>query len=116
MRWCRRPALIRARRVVSRREINRSLLVSWVKWAPLGAWFSGTPVVVLLVLLVLYAVLVGFTSFGWLGMIGGIAVGALSGAVLAYAPRQNRWVIQLVGMLAVMVVCLGAVVLRIAVL
>ncbi len=74
------------------------------------------PDIGLLVLLVLYAVLVGFTSFGWLGMIGGIAVGALSGAVLAYAPRQNRWVIQLVGMLAVMVVCLGAVVLRIAVL
>ncbi|HEY5847973.1 MAG TPA: rhomboid family intramembrane serine protease [Microlunatus sp.] len=70
----------------------------------------------LLVLLVLYAVLVGFASFGWVGLIGGIAVGALSGAILAYAPRDNRLVIQLVGILGVVVLCLAAVVAKIAVL
>ena len=70
----------------------------------------------LLVLLVGYAVLVGFSSFGWLGLIGGIAVGALSGAILAYAPRQNRFVIQLVGLLGVALLCFGAVVAKIALL
>jgi membrane associated rhomboid family serine protease len=68
----------------------------------------------LLILLVGYAVLVGFSSFGWLGLIGGIAVGGLSGAVLAYAPRQNRFVVQLVGLLGVALVCFGAVVAKIA--
>jgi membrane associated rhomboid family serine protease len=66
------------------------------------------------VLLVLYAVLVGFSSFGWVTLIGGIIVGALSGAILAYAPRQNRMTIQLVGMLGLVVVCLGLVVTKIA--
>ena len=41
-------------------------------------------------LLILYSILVGFRSFGWLMLIGGIVVGALVGVVLAYAPRQNR--------------------------
>jgi len=68
----------------------------------------------LLVLLILYSVLVGFSSFGWLGMIGGAAVGALSGAILAYAPRQNRTAIQVFGLLAVALVCLAAVVGRLA--
>ena len=57
------------------------------------------PDIGLLVLLVLYAVLVGFSSFGWVSLIGGIIVGGVSGAILAYAPRQNRMAIQLVGML-----------------
>jgi membrane associated rhomboid family serine protease len=69
----------------------------------------------LLVLLVLYAVLIGFSGFGWVGLVGGIAVGAVSGAILAYAPRDNRLVIQLVGMLAVVAACLAAVVLKITV-
>lgn len=68
----------------------------------------------LLVILVGYAVLVGFANFGWVALIGGIAVGGLSGAILAYAPRQNRFVIQLVGMLVVALVCFGAVVTKIA--
>ena len=74
------------------------------------------PDIGLLILLVGYAVLIGFTSFGWVGLLGGIAVGGLTGAVLAYAPRENRLAIQLVGMLAVALVCLTAVVLRIFVL
>jgi membrane associated rhomboid family serine protease len=105
--------------------------------APVGAWSVGAasaivgllaantigkaktgedirPDIGLLVLVVLYAVLVGFASFGWVTMIGGIVVGALSGAILAYAPRENRMTIQLVGMLALIAVCLGLVVAKIA--
>ena len=72
------------------------------------------PDIGLLVLLVLYAVLVGFSSFGWVSLIGGIIVGGVSGAILAYAPRQNRMAVQLVGMLALVAVCLGLVVAKIA--
>lgn len=68
----------------------------------------------LLLLLVGFAVLAGFASFGWIGLIGGVAVGALSGAILAYAPRENRFVIQLVGLLGVALLCFGAVVAKIA--
>ncbi len=64
----------------------------------------------LLVLLVLYNVLVNFRDLGWLSMIGGIAVGALVGFVLAYAPRSNRGTIQVVGLLGVVLLCLLAVV------
>lgn len=65
----------------------------------------------LFVVLVLYSLVVGFASFGWLTMIGGILVGALAGVVLAYAPRSNRTAAQVVGLLAVVLVCLVAVVL-----
>jgi membrane associated rhomboid family serine protease len=63
----------------------------------------------LFVILVLYSLVIGFSSFGWLTMIGGILVGALAGAVLAYAPRGNRTAAQVVGLLAVVVVCVVAV-------
>lgn len=72
------------------------------------------PDIGLLVLLVLYSILIGFSSFGWVTMIGGIIVGAVSGAILAYAPRQNRGLVQLVGMLALVAVCFGLVVGKIA--
>ena len=71
------------------------------------------PDIGLFVLLLLYSVLVGFGSFGWLSLLGGIVVGALAGAVLAYAPRRNRGAVQTVGLLAILVVCLLAVVARI---
>jgi membrane associated rhomboid family serine protease len=63
----------------------------------------------LFILLILYSVLVGFRSFGWLMLIGGLIVGALVGIVLAYAPRRNRSVAQVVGLLAVTTTCLVAV-------
>jgi membrane associated rhomboid family serine protease len=63
----------------------------------------------LFVLLVLYSILIGFRSFGWLMLIGGVVVGALVGVVLAYAPRRNRSMVQLVGLLGVIMVCLLAV-------
>ncbi len=64
----------------------------------------------LFVLLILYGVLVNFRYFGWLMLVGGILVGAIAGAVLAYAPRQNRATIQVVGLLGVLLLCLAAVV------
>lgn len=66
----------------------------------------------LFILLILYSILVGFRSFGWLMLIGGIIVGALVGVVLAYAPRRNRGTVQVVGLLAVITICLVAVVLK----
>jgi membrane associated rhomboid family serine protease len=66
------------------------------------------PDVSLLVLLTLYSVLVGFGSYGWLGLLGGVLVGALVGYVLAYAPRANRTAYQAAGLGAVAVVCLAA--------
>jgi membrane associated rhomboid family serine protease len=66
----------------------------------------------LFVILVLYSLVVGFASFGWLTMIGGIVVGALAGVVLAYAPRRNRTVAQVVGLLAVVLLCLVAVLVK----
>jgi membrane associated rhomboid family serine protease len=63
----------------------------------------------LFVILVLYSLVVGFRSYGWVTMIGGILVGALVGFVLAYAPRRNRSAIQVFGLLGVFLVCLVAV-------
>lgn len=63
----------------------------------------------LLLLLVLYAVLVGFSGLGWLTLVGGIAVGALSGWVLAYAPRRRRSLLQVAGLLGVVALCVVAV-------
>ena len=66
----------------------------------------------LLLLLVLYAVLVGFSGYGWLTLVGGILVGALSGWVLAYAPRRRRTLLQAVGLLAIVVLCAVGVAIR----
>jgi membrane associated rhomboid family serine protease len=63
----------------------------------------------LFVLLILYSVLIGFRSFGWLMLIGGVVVGALVGVVLAYSPRRNRTTVQAAGLLGVIMVCLLAV-------
>ena len=62
----------------------------------------------LFLLLILYSVLVGYRGFGWVMLIGGIATGALAGAILAYAPRQNRSTVQVVGLLGVLLLCLAA--------
>ncbi len=68
----------------------------------------------LFLLLVGFSLLAGFRSFGWLMLIGGIAVGALAGVVLAYAPRQNRTVAQVVGLVSVVLLCLAAVTAKLA--
>jgi membrane associated rhomboid family serine protease len=69
----------------------------------------------LFVLLILYSILIGFRSFGWLMLIGGIVVGALVGVVLAYAPRRNRSTVQVIGLLGVIMVCLLAVALKLTI-
>lgn len=74
------------------------------------------PDVGLLVVLVLYSLVIGFTSFGWLALLGGIVVGSVVGAILAYAPPRQRAVVQAVGLLAVVLVCVVAVVARVLVL
>ncbi len=66
----------------------------------------------LLLLLVLYAVLVGFSGYGWLTLVGGILVGALSGWVLAYAPRRRRSLLQAVGLLGIVLLCAVGVAVR----
>lgn len=65
--------------------------------------------ITLLILLLALNLLVAFTSFGWLGMIGGIAVGAISGATIAYAPRDRRGTWQAVGLGGVAAACVVAV-------
>jgi membrane associated rhomboid family serine protease len=69
----------------------------------------------LFVLLILYSVLIGFRSFGWLMLIGGVVVGALVGVVLAYAPRRNRTTVQAAGLLGVIMVCLLAVAVKLVI-
>ncbi|SDS05975.1 Membrane associated serine protease, rhomboid family [Friedmanniella luteola] len=68
----------------------------------------------LLLLLVLYALLVGFSGYGWLTLVGGILVGALSGWVLAHAPRRRRSLLQVTGLLGVVALCAVAVALRVS--
>lgn len=54
-------------------------------------------------------------NISWLGHLGGLVVGALTGAVLAYAPKgENRTLIQVAGLTIVGVALLGLVVLRTA--
>jgi membrane associated rhomboid family serine protease len=69
----------------------------------------------LFVLLILFSILIGFRSFGWLMLIGGVLVGALVGVVLAYAPGRNRGTAQVVGLLGVIMICLLAVALKLTI-
>ncbi len=67
------------------------------------------PDIGLLLLIVLYSVLIGFSNLGWLMLIGGIVAGGIVGYVLAYAPRRNRSTIQVVGLLGMVLLCLAGV-------
>lgn len=66
----------------------------------------------LLILLVLYSLVVGALGYNWLGQVGGILVGGLTGAALAYAPRSRRTLYQMLGMVAVLLLCAAVVTLR----
>lgn len=56
-----------------------------------------------------------FINVSWLGHIGGLLVGAITGALLAYAPRgPNRTAIQVTGLVIVGIALLGLVVYRTA--
>ena len=63
----------------------------------------------LLLLLLLFNILVSFSQLGWLMLVGGVVVGALVGAILAYAPRQHRNLSQIGGLSGLVLLCLDAV-------
>ncbi|GAB3762291.1 rhomboid family intramembrane serine protease [Microlunatus parietis] len=67
------------------------------------------PDITLLVLLVLLNILAAFNSLGWIGLIGGIVVGAIAGATIAYAPRDRRGTWEAVGLASVAAACLVAI-------
>ncbi|MCW2812198.1 MAG: peptidase family protein [Friedmanniella sp.] len=73
------------------------------------------PDIGLLVLIVLYSVLIGFSNLGWLMLVGGIVAGGVVGYILAYAPRRNRSVIQVVGLLGMALLCLAGVAVKLVV-
>jgi membrane associated rhomboid family serine protease len=55
-----------------------------------------------------------FAGISWQGHVGGFLAGTAIGAILVFAPRQRRTAIQAVGVTAVAVVVVGAIVARIA--
>ncbi len=70
------------------------------------------PDIGLLAILVLLNLVVGFGGLGWVAQIGGILVGGASGVALTYPGRTRRPVVPLVGLLAVVAVCVAAVVVK----
>lgn len=66
----------------------------------------------LLILLVLYSFVMGWGSYLWIGQVGGILVGALTGWVFAFAPRGRRTMSQVGGLVGVAVLCAAGVVLK----
>lgn len=67
------------------------------------------PDIGLLVILVLLNFVVGFGSMAWVAQIGGILLGALAGIALVYPPRARRTQLQVIGLIAIVVVCVAAV-------
>ena len=71
--------------------------------------------------LILLALLVGVnfvigSVYGGLGQLGGAVTGLLGGLVLAFAPRDKRTPVQVMGLAAIVAVCLGAALAKIALL
>ncbi len=69
--------------------------------------------------LVLLALLVGVnfaigSVYGGLGQLGGAVTGLLTGLVLAFAPRDKRTPVQVLGISAIVAVCLAATLAKIA--
>lgn len=67
------------------------------------------PDITLLVLLVAYSFLMGSLGYNWLGQLGGVLVGAAVAAVLVFAPRKNRTLVQVGGLALITVVLVLAV-------
>jgi membrane associated rhomboid family serine protease len=63
----------------------------------------------LLLLLLLFNILINFGQLGWLMLLGGVVVGALVGAILAYAPSRHRNLSQIGGLAGLVLLCLAAV-------
>ena len=68
------------------------------------------PDIGLLVILVLLNFVVGFGSMAWVAQIGGILLGGLAGIALVYPPRVRRTQLQVIGLVAIVVLCVGAVI------
>ncbi|WP_432559136.1 rhomboid family intramembrane serine protease [Granulicoccus sp. GXG6511] len=60
---------------------------------------------ILLGLMVAFSVVMGYVP-GWISQLGAIAAGAGAGAVLAYAPRENRGRWQTIGLVGIAAGCL----------
>jgi len=60
---------------------------------------------ILLGLMVAFSVIMGYVP-GWISQLGAIVVGGCAGAVLAYAPRENRDRWQTMGLMGIGAVCL----------
>lgn len=64
------------------------------------------PDLILLAILVVANLVLSFASRYWLGQIGGLAAAVAATLLLVFAPRQNRTLLQIVGLLSIGVVCL----------
>lgn len=64
------------------------------------------PDLILLAILVVANLVLSFASRYWLGQIGGLVAAVAATLLLVFAPRQNRTLLQIVGLLAIGVVCL----------
>ncbi|MDN5726968.1 MAG: rhomboid family intramembrane serine protease [Propionibacteriales bacterium] len=69
----------------------------------------------MLALMVGFSFIVGMGSFYWLVQLGGVLGGGAAGMVLAWAPRERRNLIQGLGLAGIAVVCLLAVMGRVAI-
>ncbi len=70
------------------------------------------PDIGLFVLLVLYGVLVGYATYGWVMLIGGIGAGSLAAAAIAYVPGGRRAPAQVAALALVAGLCVAAVAAR----
>ncbi len=64
------------------------------------------PDLVLLAILVAANLVLGFSSRFWVGQIGGLVAAVAATLLLVFAPREHRTLLQVVGLLAIGVVCL----------
>ncbi|MEV4535530.1 rhomboid family intramembrane serine protease [Asanoa sp. NPDC049518] len=85
-----------------------------------GAYFviarklGGDTRQILVVLVINLVITFTVPGVSWAGHVGGLVTGALVGAILAYAPRDRRTVVQYVGLAVVLVALIGLTVAKVA--
>jgi membrane associated rhomboid family serine protease len=67
------------------------------------------------ILILLNLVLGGLGGPSWVSLVGGIIVGGLAAAALVFPGRQRRAQLQVLGLLGVVVLCIAAIVVRVAI-
>ncbi|GAB3924263.1 rhomboid family intramembrane serine protease [Microlunatus endophyticus] len=67
------------------------------------------------ILILLNLVLGGLGGPSWVSLVGGIIVGGLAAAALIFPGRQRRAQLQVLGLLGVVVLCIAAIVVRVAI-